>query len=56
MKPMVRLVVLVLVTLASFTALPLAAKPPACASFCAIVFCDGSQTCGPTPTGCACHD
>jgi hypothetical protein len=57
MKLMIRLVALALVALASFTTLPSAAKaPPACADFCAIVFCEGSQTCGPTATGCACHD
>ena len=60
MKPMIRLVALALIALASFTTLSSAAKarvlPPSCADFCAIVFCDGSQTCGPTATGCACHD
>jgi hypothetical protein len=56
MKPMARLVALLLLVLASFTALPSAAKLDPCASFCAIVFCDGSQTCGLTATGCACHD
>jgi len=61
MKPMVRLVALVLVALASFTPLPSAAKtkdldPQSCTNFCAIVFCDGSQICGPTATGCGCHD
>jgi hypothetical protein len=61
MKPMIRLVAIALVALASFTTLPSAAKaralaPPTCASFCSIVFCPGSQTCGLTATGCACHD
>ena len=59
MKPIVRLVALVLVVLASFTTLSAAAKTQAsdpCASFCSIVFCPGSQTCGLTATGCACHD
>ena len=58
MKSMVRLVALALVVLASFTTLASAAKqePDPCASFCSIVFCEGSQICGPTATGCRCHD
>lgn len=56
MKPIVRLVALFFVALAGFTALPSAARPDPCASFCSIVFCDGSKVCGLTATGCGCHD
>lgn len=60
MKPMIRLVVLVLAVLASVTTLASAAKtqtePSSCVDFCSIVYCAGSQTCGPTAGGCGCHD
>ena len=66
MKPMIRLVALVLVVLASFTALPSAAQiqpllPKSCAQLCAIILCAFPQTCGPfvDSTGtqrCGCHD
>lgn len=67
MKPIIRLVALVLVTLASLTTVPLAAQtyqvlwPKSCTDFCAIVLCAYPQTCGPfvDSTGtqrCGCHD
>ncbi|HVR97794.1 MAG TPA: hypothetical protein VMW27_14345 [Thermoanaerobaculia bacterium] len=67
MRPMIRLIALVLVILASATTLPSAAQtvqpllPKTCAQLCAIVLCLFPQTCGPyvdstgTPR-CGCHD
>jgi hypothetical protein len=66
MKPMKRLVALVLVLLASLTALPSAAQvvvlwPKTCPELCAIILCAYPQTCGTfvDSTGvqrCGCHD
>lgn len=67
MKHMLRLLALVLVVLASFTALPSAAQTPqplfpkSCAELCARILCAYPQTCGPfvdstgTPR-CGCHN
>lgn len=67
MKPMIRLVALVLVLLASLTTLPSAAQnyellwPKSCPELCAIILCAFPQTCGPfvDSTGtqrCGCHN
>lgn len=66
MKPMIRLTALVLVLLASLTALPSAAQvvfwpPKTCADFCAIILCAFPQTCGPFVDAngverCGCHN
>lgn len=64
MKPMIRLVVLVLVVAASLTSLPSSAQTPiwpkTCPELCAIIFCAFPSTCGPfvDSTGtlrCGCH-
>ena len=66
MKPMIRLLALVLVVLASLSALPSAAQiqpllPKTCPELCAMILCAFPQTCGPyvDSTGtqrCGCHD
>lgn len=65
MKSMIRLTALVLVLLASFTTLPLAAQtvlfPKTCPELCAIILCAFPQTCGPFVDAngvqrCGCHD
>ena len=66
MKPMLRLLALVLVVLASLSALPSAADtqpllPKSCAELCARILCAFPQTCGPfvDSTGtqrCGCHN
>ena len=67
MKPVIRLLALGLVVLASLTTLPSTAQtvepllPKSCAQLCAIILCAFPQTCGPfvDSTGtqrCGCHD
>ena len=67
MKSMMRLTALVLVLLASLTAMPSTAQtvqvrwpPKSCADFCAVVRCAYPQTCGPYVDSagvqrCGCH-